>query len=608
LRKELLSLALNYYLGFIKQRADDPNVRKDLADAHIRAGEIYQETFTGPDENVGSKRGMELRLRGIALYEELVREKPADQELRVALAGGLLGPMSILWEDGAYEAGLERTGRVIRLWEQLLAEDPSNVNFERMLGDAYSFRALLKRDIIDREGQAADIRRAAEIFKEILKRAPDDEATLSELAAAYRRSDRLDDLLEALRISRQLVKSGTQQTAGRAMPLLKRNAVLRYESVLLTNALGNAASKYIYDLGQPGKAEPLCLESVELERELMRQSPESNNAIFEFVLHSGNLGEAHFLQGKTQPAVRTLKETVSYMEELKRRNYSQGVQDDPAWLRYILGCLECETGDLKGGLERCETARRVEEGLLAQNKVRGEENPAYVAHHLTMREAIARFRFLAGTSNREERLAQQRQILAERKALHEREPKVPQYEREIGASAAVLAGLLLETGRADEALAIVDDVLPALEKLVRDDQPDSSQPSQIDPRNYLIRRVLAELLAHKAEALARTGKSADAGQAIRPAIEITEDLCKQEPCYLDDLAHHLTLASTLPGGAGVSNAADRAVKALRDYIAAGFDNPYKLRHDPRLEPLRQRDDFQKLVRELETKVKEAKQP
>jgi len=100
----------------------------------------------------------------------------------------------------------------------------------------------------------------------------------------------------------------------------------------------------------------------------------------------------------------------------------------------------------------------------------------------------------------------------------------------------------------------------------------------------------------------RTGKAGDAGQAIRQAIEIIEDLRKQEPCYLDDLAHHLTRASTLPGGAGVSNAADRAVKALRDYIASGFNNPYKLRHDPRLEPLRQRDDFQKLVRELEAKV------
>ena len=67
--------------------------------------------------------------------------------------------------------------------------------------------------------------------------------------------------------------------------------------------------------------------------------------------------------------------------------------------------------------------------------------------------------------------------------------------------------------------------------------------------------------------------------------------------------HHLKVASTLPDQAGIRDAADRAIKALRCYIASGFDNPYKLRHDPRLEPLRKREDSQKMVRELEEKVK-----
>ena len=167
----------------------------------------------------------------------------------------------------------------------------------------------------------------------------------------------------------------------------------------------------------------------------------------------------------------------------------------------------------------------------------------------------------------------------------------------------MLSGLLLETGRADGALAVVEDVLPSLEKLVVDDTRDSSMPLFVDSRNYFLRQVLAELLARKGDALARLGKSADAAKAIRQAIEIVEDLCKQEPCYLYDLAHHLALASTLPDSAGIDHAADRAIKALRDSIASGFDNPYKLQHDDRLAPLRKRDDFPKLVKELEAKVK-----
>jgi tetratricopeptide (TPR) repeat protein len=572
-------------------------VRKELADAHIRAGRIYGEAYTGSDEKEGSKRGGELIARGVVLYEELVREKPRDRELRVGLAKNLRELEGIHWVEREYQAGLASTNRAIELWEQLRTEEPSNVVFGRALGESYSFRAVIKRDTDDREGQAADIRRAVEIIQETLRIAPDDEATLRELASAYRRSNRLDFHLEGVRISRQLAKSANLHDLS---PSAKR-----YD---LTGALGNAAGTYAFDLGQPGKAEPLLRESVELIRESKRQSPESNWEISDFVTSVGNLGETLFLQGKTQQARRALKEEISGTEELKRRNSSQGVGDNPNWFPLILGRLECETGDLTGGLDRCESAMRGEEELLDQNKARGEENPLVVANSLTIRETIARFRFLAGKSSREERLAQERQILAERKALHQRQPKAAQFEREAGASAEVLADLLLETGHADQALAVVEEVLPSLEKLVHDDKPDSSQPSQLDSRNYLIRRVLAELLARKGEALAKTGKGADAGKAIRQAIGITEDISKQEPCYLYDLAHHLTLASTLPGSAGVTNPADRAMKALGEYIVSGFDNPYKLRTDPQLEPLRKREDFQKLVRDLEIKVKETKEP
>jgi hypothetical protein len=290
------------------------------------------------------------------------------------------------------------------------------------------------------------------------------------------------------------------------------------------------------------------------------------------------------------------------MEDMKGRKSSQDMGDSPFWFRYILGCLECESGDLRGGLDRCQSALRGEEEYLAQYKAPETEVPILVANRLTIHESIARFRSMAGKLSHEEWLAQQRQILAGRKALEQRHPKLRRFQREAAASAAVLAGLLLETGRHDEALVVVEDVLPRIEKLVQDDKPDSSPSSQLDSRNYMIRRVGAELLARGSEALAKTGKVADAGKAVRQAIEVTEDLSKQEPCYLYDLAHYLCLASTLPGAEGGPGFAERAVKALRDYIASGFDNPYKLRHDPRLEPLRKRNDYQKLVRDLEAKV------
>ena len=135
------------------------------------------------------------------------------------------------------------------------------------------------------------------------------------------------------------------------------------------------------------------------------------------------------------------------------------------------------------------------------------------------------------------------------------------------------------------------------------------------------------LLARRGAALARLGRVEEAVEAVRQAVGITrasspgsgpllrsprslaslwadvaELLGRLEPCYFYDLACHLALASTLPGENGRPDAADQAVWLLRCSVAAGFDNPHKLRTDPALEPLRKRDDFQKLVRDVEARL------
>jgi hypothetical protein len=47
--------------------------------------------------------------------------------------------------------------------------------------------------------------------------------------------------------------------------------------------------------------------------------------------------------------------------------------------------------------------------------------------------------------------------------------------------------------------------------------------------------------------------------------------------------------------------AARAVELLRRAIENGFQNLEQLKHDPELDALRQRDDFKKLLAELQKK-------
>src|SRR5437763_188186 len=71
----------------------------------------------------------------------------------------------------------------------------------------------------------------------------------------------------------------------------------------------------------------------------------------------------------------------------------------------------------------------------------------------------------------------ERQVLQGRRALAEQRPASPQFRGEVGSSSATLAGLLLEAGRAEEALSVVEEVLPAHERLV-----------QAEPEDYELRR------------------------------------------------------------------------------------------------------------------------
>ena len=60
--------------------------------------------------------------------------------------------------------------------------------------------------------------------------------------------------------------------------------------------------------------------------------------------------------------------------------------------------------------------------------------------------------------------------------------------------------------------------------------------------------------------------------------------------------------SGVPADAGRIEA-DKAMDLLRKFVGAGHRNVHSLRTDPGLDPLRSRDDFKKLLGELEEKTK-----
>jgi len=413
------------------------------------------------------------------------------------------------------------------------------------------------------------------------------------------------------------------------------------------------------ELGRPSRAEPSLREGLFQIRKLVREDPLVTEHKVTGLLAAGYLGEALYRGGRTSAAAELLREVAEKGDAVLsgpdkgRRRFAEH-----AHLLHVLASLERDTGNLPQSLELCRKAR--EKLGQARKEVPGDWSLQF--DWLATREELARQRFLIKELPWDGWIDEQQRILAECRNLAGEDPSScpPRFQAKVAESAAILAGLWLEAGHDVEALACVDEVLPSHEQYVRTHQdrkkeraaangpPAARMPAQIatskferatdlasswgpgrplEPEDLALRRYSASLLARRGAALAGVGRGAEAVDPVSQAIKLTEgllrgdhelrcppaspasawsflaeELYRQEPCYLYDLACQLALASTLPGDDGIPNPAARAVAALRNYIASGFDNPHKLHTDKALDPLRKRDDFQTLVSDLEAKV------
>ena len=414
------------------------------------------------------------------------------------------------------------------------------------------------------------------------------------------------------------------------------------------------------ELGRPGAGQADLQEALQLARELPRDSaPGSPDYKAILSRAAGNAGEGLFRSGRTVQATALLRESEAAAQEAGAADgKNPAIFAQRGRVLSVLGRLEGERGDLTGGLRSSEQALEEQERALQE----APWDRDLRSDCLDTREAVARLRFLAGQQDADAWAREQRQVLAERNDLARQALVLPYFQEKAAASAVVLAGLLLEKGKVREAAGVVEEVLPLHERLVREDRlvarltakandPPRNEDVQLsgrllvnppdlpggfwdrqplrEPEDYELRRVWAELLARKGEALARMGQVAAAAECVSKAIAIAEELVqgdrnilcppcswsavwqvlalqayRREPCYLYDLACCLALASTLPGQTLQPDPAGRAVEALRDLVASGFDNPHKLETDPRLSPLRQRADFRKLVLELQAQAGE----
>jgi TPR repeat protein len=124
-------------------------------------------------------------------------------------------------------------------------------------------------------------------------------------------------------------------------------------------------------------------------------------------------------------------------------------------------------------------------------------------------------------------------------------------------------------------------------------------PRAVRDLNYALSKPgkqAASLLLMRVSALAQQGKDRD----IPETAEKLRELSPKDADHLYDVAccYGIAAVAATDEKQALSHQR-RAMATLREAIAAGFNNADHMRSDPDLRALRDRDDFQKLVTELQ---------
>jgi eukaryotic-like serine/threonine-protein kinase len=227
LRHELLNSALKYYERFVQARSQDPRLRRQLARAYFRVGEISREVAS-PRQAIAAYH------RAAAIWEPLAAAGRDDPELSGELGasylavGKLQNSGSSLDLDGATKS-LTRARAIL---EPLAAANPREPGYQSRLADCYSEIGAIEARR-DQPGAAlVFLEKARAIEQDLIRQYPDKHAYQKSLAEitnvlgyAYWKQRNNDQAKMAFRQVQEICETVSKQVGVGPKPLWLLNLV-----------------------------------------------------------------------------------------------------------------------------------------------------------------------------------------------------------------------------------------------------------------------------------------------------------------------------------------------------------------------------------------------
>ena len=279
--------------------------------------------------------------------------------------------------------------------------------------------------------------------------------------------------------------------------------------------------------------------------------------------------------------------------------YASLVVDFPAVPEYRLDLAASHNslGLLLAGLgKRPEAEEQYHTALAIQVKLAADfpDIPTY-------RQELARSHndlgaVLVDLDKRPEAEKQYRLALAIREKLAADFPTLPAYRQDLAASHNNQGNLLVGLGKRPEAGEQYRNALAIREKLAAD-----------FPALPAYRRDLARTRGSLGQLLAELGKRPEAGEQYRRALAIQEKLAADFPAVpeyrsaISETSYNVACVCAITSSTLADKKqeyADRAMEMLQKAVNAGYKDATLMAKNTDLDPLRDRDDFKKLLAEL----------
>jgi serine/threonine protein kinase/tetratricopeptide (TPR) repeat protein len=582
LRKELLETALKYYQAFVEEHPEEPAVRSELARAYFRVGSIQEEIAMKAE---ASQAYQSSRL----LWERLVHDDPANSVFQQQLAECLrkIGRLQSTFLGHPGE-GLQALQHAVALYEQLTLAEPKNVELQSGLARTFDelarwsayrgqrseelkfhrraleiwqwlaeadsrFRSQLGTSTTDigyyftRTGKASEalelLEKARKIFVKLCDENPRDTALLGELRRVYTNIGYVHYALtaqfpEALRAYDQ---------ARQVLEQLTRDHPAVTEFQARTAGIYKQIGEVLSATCHFDQAEDRYRQALAILDKIVEADPGNTQEQYHRADIYVELGQAQLRLDHLQEALASSQKSQAILDELLRR--------DPDQIEYAIersrsyelaGCVYRKTGRWDDAMRSYRRAIDLLSEKVPENSQRQDQR--VLCNFVSFYTGLGDVQRAAGQRVEAERMYRQVQDMRENyfgDEVRQRGNRGCFYPGWIA-----LAQVEIDRGKRQDARRRLHELRTFIEKL----------PERNNEDLYNLACVRTEL-----------SRLAGSGQATLTAAEQTERLQ-----YID-----------------------QAMDALRKAIASGYRDVAELKTSTSLDPLRDRDDFRKLVAGLE---------